>query len=77
MTRVQILLNEAQKKFLQREAKQRGNSISALVRNMVDQRMAQAREKEIARVAEDLSPLYESDNELTAFASLDSDDWHE
>ncbi len=75
--RIQVLFSESQLERLSEAAKRDGLSRSAFVREAVERALEDAQEEILAEVAESLAPLYESDLELVAFTSLDSEDWHE
>jgi metal-responsive CopG/Arc/MetJ family transcriptional regulator len=77
MTRVQILLGEGQKEFLDQVAEETGTNVSETVRRMVDEKIAQYKELQLARAAATLASLYEEDKDLVAFTALDSDEWDE
>jgi hypothetical protein len=50
-------------------------SMSAFVHQEIEKECARAREQVLAEAAESLAALYESDRELTAFLSLDREDF--
>lgn len=75
--RVQILLEARQQAYLARVSKKSGRSISALVRELVDEKMNTSGQASLQRAARELRSVYESNQELTAFNSLDVADWDE
>ena len=76
LQRVQILLDEDQQSYLARVSEHSGKSVSALVRELVAEKMAGAKEVRLHRAARELRSLYADDDELTAFSDLDGDDWY-
>lgn len=72
--RIQLLLDESQKDFLEWTANNEGISLSALIRRIVDQYQREVTNAQLARAAEDLYPEYLSDDELTAIRALDQED---
>jgi hypothetical protein len=76
LQRVQILLDAEQQQYLSQVSKKSGKSVSALLRELVAEKMSGAREVRLHRAARELRSLYAADEELTAFSTLDSDDWH-
>ncbi len=73
--RLNILLSESLIKCLSESAEDRGISMSAFVREAVEKECERTQEKILAEAAESLAALYESDRELTAFRSLDGEDF--
>jgi predicted DNA-binding protein len=73
--RIQILLEKEQEHYLDKVSKKTGKSVSALIRALVSEKMSGARERMLARVASELRAAYSTDQELTAFSSLDAEDW--
>ena len=73
--RVQIVLSEPQKEFLDATARAEGLSLSALVRQIVDEYKARQLDVELRNAANSLYAEYESDEELTTFNALDSEDF--
>ncbi len=73
--RVQIMLEKPQKEFLNSEAETKGLSISALVRQIVEEYKANKFERKLEEAAKALSSEYESNEDLTAFTALDSEDF--
>ena len=75
--RIQLLLDDSQKEFLDWAANNEGISVSALMRTIVDQYRRTVINSQLAKAAEDLYPEYLSDDELTVFTSLDGEDFFE
>ena len=73
--RLNILLSESLVECLSASAEDRGMSMSAFVREAVEKECARTQEQILAEAAESLAPLYESDEELTAFMALDGEDF--
>ncbi|MBX3049614.1 MAG: hypothetical protein KIT46_11325 [Anaerolineales bacterium] len=76
LQRVQILLDEQQQKYLARVSKKSGKSVSALIRELISEKMAGVKEARLAQTARELRAVYETDEELTSFSGLDAEDWH-
>lgn len=75
--RVQVLLEPRQQAYLARVSKKSGRSISALLRELVDEKMNTSADASLMRAARELRGVYESDQELNAFSSLDVADWED
>ncbi|MBX3002450.1 MAG: hypothetical protein KF821_05570 [Anaerolineales bacterium] len=75
--RVQILLEPRQQAYLARVSKKSGRSISALLRELVDEKMNASSDASLMRAARELQGIYQTDNELNAFSSLDAADWED
>jgi len=69
MTRTQILLEEAEHRFLAQEAAHRGVSVSAYIRSLVEEKMLQAAPAE-ARLAEIVGVI----SDPAGFAGADHDE---
>ena len=76
MERVQILLEPEQKRILKKIAKQEKRNFSELVRNMLDEQIADHQKSVLAAAAKALLADYKTDKELTAFTALDGEDFH-
>ncbi|MEN8241298.1 MAG: ribbon-helix-helix protein, CopG family [Chloroflexota bacterium] len=72
--RIQLILDQSQKEFLDWTAEDEGISVSALIRRIVDQYQRAVVNSQLAKAAEDLYPEYLSNDELTAFRSVDGED---
>lgn len=73
--RLNILISETLEKRLTSAAKKRGISKSAFVRLAVEREFDREQELELERAVRELAPLYETDQELTAFTDLDGKDF--
>lgn len=76
MHRTQILLEPEQHKILTEIAHQEKRSLSAVIREMVDKQIAERNRMALTVAAQALLADYQTDSELTAFQSLDGDDFH-
>lgn len=73
--RLNILLSESLIECLSASAEDRGMSMSAFVREAVEKECERIQEQILTEAAELLAAFYESDGELTAFSSLDGEDF--
>jgi len=73
--RLNILISESLDRRLSEAAEKYDTSKSAFVRQAVEREMARREEDELAQAADELASLYESDDELTAFTALDSEEF--
>jgi len=73
--RLSILLSDELNVRLSETAETKGVSVSAFVRHAVQRECDLAEEQELAKAADALATLYESDEELTVFTALDSEDF--
>ena len=73
--RVQIILTQPQKQFLDETAAAEGVSISALVRRIVTAYQHDLQERQLAQAARTLTAAYTGDEDLTAFSALDGEDF--
>ncbi len=73
--RVNILITETLIEWASTTAEIRGISMSAFVREALERERERYREEAIARAAEILAPVYSADTDLTAFTSLDGEDF--
>jgi hypothetical protein len=74
--RIKVLLDETQQSYLARVSKKSGKSVSALLRELVSEKMLAAKEGRLRRAAAELRAPYKADSDLTAFTDLDSEDWY-
>lgn len=72
--RVNIVLNESQRKYLQRINAERGLSASEFIRELIDEKKKAEQKDRIGRAVDALASEYSQNDELTAFSSLDSED---
>ena len=76
MERTQIMLEDEQKRILNRIAKQENTSISALIREMLDEQIKEYQNSQLRSAAQALLFDYKTDEDLSAFTSLDGEDFH-
>ncbi len=76
LTRTQILLEPEQHRALQEIARREKRSFSDVVREMLDHELAIQKQQELVLAAQALLMDYQNDADLTAFTSLDSEDYH-
>jgi len=76
MYRLQILLNPEQQQALKEISRKEKRTISDLIRDMVDQQLAERKKLELTAAAQALLSDYQNDPELTAFSILDGDEFH-
>jgi len=75
LKRIQFLIPENQKDFLDSVARHEGVSFSALVREIFAQYQQEMAEQELAEAARSLYEEYETNQELIAFTAIDGDDF--
>ncbi len=73
--RLNIMVSESLIECLAANAEDRGMSMSAFVRQAVERECERTRDQVLAEAAESLASLYESDSELTAFLTLDGEEF--
>jgi hypothetical protein len=73
--RLNIMVSESLVEWATSTAESRGMSLSALVRESLEAERERTLDQKIAEAAESLADMYENDQELTAFTSLDGDDF--
>lgn len=73
--RVQIVLKQGQKDYLDQESANEGLSLSALLRRIVEEHRTRQMEQQLEMAASALASEYESNQELTSFAALDAEDF--
>lgn len=73
--RLNVLISESLVDWAASTAESRGMSLSALVRESLEAEKERTLERRISEAAEALANMYEVDDELTAFTSLDGDDF--
>lgn len=72
--RVNILLEDSQRKYLQQITKKRDISASEFIRELIEEKRSAEQEDQLKKAVNDLAELYTTDQELTAFTALDSED---
>ena len=73
--RLNILVSESFDRRLAEAAEKYDTNKSAFVRQAVEREFKRREEEELAQAAGELASLYASDEELTAFTSLDGEDF--
>lgn len=73
--RLNLLISQSFKEQLISAAKNRGISKSSYVRQAVEREFDREKDLELATAVRELAPLYETDQELTAFTELDGEDF--
>ena len=73
--RVNIILDEETQQYLALAAKDRNISASELVREMIYEMKQRESQKTLREAAASLYDVYTADKELTAFTSLDGEDF--
>jgi Arc/MetJ-type ribon-helix-helix transcriptional regulator len=73
--RFNFLLSESQEKRLTAAAQAKGISRSAFIRLALEQALADEKETALEKAVRELTPLYETDQDLTDFTSLDGEDF--
>lgn len=76
MERTQIMLETEQKKILKKIADQEDRSFSELVREMLEEQIAEHQKSRLTAAAQALLIDYTTDEELLAFTALDGEDFH-
>jgi metal-responsive CopG/Arc/MetJ family transcriptional regulator len=73
--RLNIIISESLHEQLSELVEKHDESKSGFVRLAVEREFERRKKEELEQAAAELAPLYESDEELTAFTSLDSEDF--
>jgi predicted CopG family antitoxin len=76
MYRTQILLEPEQHKTLAEIARREKRSLSDVVREMLHAQLEERKKLDMELAAKTLLADYQSNPELTAFSSLDAEDFH-
>jgi hypothetical protein len=77
MIRTQIILREAQRRAIEKLAREQSSSVSEVVRSMIDAQLRVENERLLRKAAENLRDDYLNDPELTAFSAIEGDPFHE
>lgn len=77
MIRTQIILKEGQRRALERLAQEQAQSVSGIVRGMIDAQLGVERERRLREAADSLRDDYLNDPELTAFSAIEGDAFNE
>ena len=75
MQRTQILLDPVQYKQLVDLAHKENQSMSGVVRQMLNEALQAQKHRALEKAAEMMARAYEIDKELTAFSALDGEDF--
>lgn len=75
LKRVQIILEQDQRRQIARIAEQEGKSISEVARELLRLALKERQKRQVELAAQILQEDYRSDSELTAFTALDGEDW--
>ena len=75
LNQVQFFLSESLEKRLTAAAQVKGISRSAFIRLALEQALADEKETALEKAVRELTPLYETDQDLTDFTSLDGEDF--
>lgn len=73
--RLNILVSESLLDWATTAAKSRGLSLSAFIRQSLEAEKERILENQISFAADTLVDLYENDDELTSFTSIDGDEF--
>lgn len=76
MYRTQILLDPEQHKVLTEIAHRENRSLSNLIREMLQKQLKERQKRDLELAAKALLADYQEDPELTAFTTLDAEDFH-
>ncbi|MDP2965955.1 MAG: ribbon-helix-helix protein, CopG family [Pelolinea sp.] len=72
--RVNIMLDETQRVFLDKMAEERRTSVSEIIRELIEEVKKKNQALKLAMAAETLAEEYRQNEELTAFTALDSEE---
>jgi predicted CopG family antitoxin len=75
MYRTQILIEQEQHEALRNIARHEKRSLSDVIREMVRKQLEDRKKQELAIAAKELQEDYRLDPELTAFTSIDGEDF--
>lgn len=77
LERVQIILEQDQRRQIARIARQEGKSVSEVTRELLRLALKERQKKQIELAAQILQEDYRNDPKLTEFTALDGEDWDE
>lgn len=77
LERVQIILEQDQRRQIARIARQEGKSVSEVTRELLRLALKERQKKQIELAAQILQEDYRNDPKLTEFTELDGEDWDE
>jgi predicted CopG family antitoxin len=72
--RVNIVLNESQRRYLQKISAERGLSASEFIRELIEEKKREEQKERLSQAADTLASEYRQNEELTAFTALDGED---
>jgi predicted CopG family antitoxin len=75
MYRTQILIEPEQHEALSSIARQEKRSLSDIIREMLWKQLEERKQQDLAIAARELQADYQVDSELTAFTSIDGEDF--
>jgi len=75
MERIQILLDPWDRQELEKLAEEANMSMSGIIRDLVREYISRQKRLKLRRAAEIMETEYRVDSDLTAFTSLDSEDF--
>ena len=75
MYRMQILIEPEQHEALASIARQEKRSLSDIIREMLWKQLEERKQQDLAIAARELQADYQVDSELTAFTSIDGEDF--
>ena len=70
-----IVLDESQKEYLKETSEQMGITISEFIRRLILSYQKKSHEAQLHTIADSLAGEYKTNADLTAFTSLDGEDW--
>ena len=70
-----IVLDETQKEYLKETSDKLGITISEFIRRLIMSYQKKSREAQLHMIADSLAGEYKTNADLTAFTSLDGEDW--
>lgn len=73
--RLNIMIGEGLFAWVAETAEERGQSVSALIREALERERRRETEDRLRRASEELAGLYRDDTELRAFRALDAEDF--
>jgi hypothetical protein len=75
LVRTQVLLKREQRRYLATQASKQDQSLSEILREMIDDQMRRQKFSEMHRVAELLKADYQAGGDLTEMTALDGEDF--
>ena len=74
---IQIVLKETQRRAIEKLAHEQAQSVSEIVRRMIDAQLRVENDRRLRKAADSLRDDYLNDPELRAFSSIEGDAFHE